>query len=93
MFEVTFRTLSITVSKRTGSLTMLTMMTRRWAVWERAKFGSVDDESARMMLRTMGGSLESMRRVGSTDVEFDNVDVDDVSPGGMGTMMSPCSAC
>jgi hypothetical protein len=68
------------------------MMTCRWAVWERAKFGGVDDEAARMMWRTMGGSLESMRRVGSTGVEFDDVDVHDVLPGSVGAMMSPCSA-
>jgi hypothetical protein len=47
---------------------------------------------ARMMWRTMGGSLVSMRRVRSTGIEFNNVDVDDVLPGSVGAMMSPCSA-
>jgi hypothetical protein len=49
-------------------------------VWERAKFEGVDDKAARMMWRTMGGLLESMRTVGSTGVEFDDVDIDDTLP-------------
>jgi hypothetical protein len=47
---------------------------------------------ARMMWRTMGGSLESMRRVGSTGIEFDGVDIDDALPGSVGATTSPCSA-
>jgi len=47
---------------------------------------------ARMMWRMMGGSLESMRRVGSTGVEFDGVDIDDALPGSVGATTSPCSA-
>ena len=46
---------------------------------------------ARMMWRTMGGALESTRRVGSTGVEFDDVDVDDVLRGNVGATTSPCS--
>jgi hypothetical protein len=44
-----------------------------------------------MMWRTMGGALKSMRRVGSTGIELNNVDVDDVLHGNVGATTSPCS--
>jgi hypothetical protein len=68
------------------------IMICHWAVWERAKFEGVDDEAARMMWRMMGGSLESMRRVRSTGIKFDGIDIDDALPGSVGATMSPCSA-
>jgi hypothetical protein len=54
---------------------------------------------ARMMWQTMGGALESIRRVGSTGIEFDGVEIHvfdsvdvDVLRGKVGGTTSPCLA-